>query len=56
MGGLAIRIWTSVAPAARIISTIFTEVVPRTILSSTRITLRPSMTSRLALCFSLTPR
>ena len=34
MGGLEMRICTSLAPASRIICTIFTEVVPRTTLSS----------------------
>ena len=47
---------TSVAPASRTISTILFEVVPRTMLSSTRTTRLPATCARLALCFSFTPR
>ena len=43
------------APASRIIRTIFTEVVPRTIESSTSTMRLPAIMARLALCFSLTP-
>src|SRR3546814_5566962 len=50
------RIWTSVAPAARTISTILLDVVPRTIESSTSTTRLPLRWARLALCFSLTPK
>ena len=38
VGGLEIRMWTSLAPACRTISTILIDVVPRTIESSTRMT------------------
>ena len=55
VGGLATRIWTSAAPAARTISTILTEVVPRTMLSSIRTMRLPRTSSRLALCLRLTP-
>ena len=41
------------APASRTICTIFGEVVPRTIESSTSTTRLPSSSARLALCFSL---
>ena len=47
---------TSVAPAARTISTILRLVVPRTMESSTSTTRLPSSIARLALCFSFTPR
>src|SRR3982751_5765211 len=50
------RMWTSRAPASRIICTSLTEVVPRTIESSTRTMLLPSTSAELALCLSLTPR
>ncbi len=56
VGGLEMRICTSLAPAWRTISTIFVEVVPRTIESSTRITRLPLSSARLALCLSFTPR
>jgi hypothetical protein len=49
------RIWTSAAPASRIICTIFTLVVPRTIESSIRMMRLPAISARLALCLSLTP-
>ena len=55
VGGLAIRMCTSDAPASRTIRTIFSEVVPRTIESSTRTTRLPFSTALLALCFSFTP-
>ncbi len=48
--------WTSDAPAWRIISTIFCEVVPRTMESSTRMIRLPLITSVFGLCFSFTPR
>ena len=48
--------WTSEAPAARTMPTILVEVVPRTMLSSTSTTRFPASVTRLALCFSLTPR
>ena len=41
MGGLAIRMCTSVAPASLISRTILEEVVPRTMLSSTTTTRLP---------------
>jgi hypothetical protein len=47
---------TSVAPALRIISTIFLEVVPRTMLSSTKTMRLPATWARLALCFRRTPK
>jgi len=46
---------TSLAPASRIMRTIFTEVVPRTRLSSISTTRLPAITERLALCFMRTP-
>ena len=46
---------TSAAPASRIIRTIFTEVVPRTRLSSTSTMRLPSIAARLAECFIRTP-
>ena len=46
---------TSLAPASRTIWTIFWDVVPRTIESSTSTTRLPSIIRRLALCLSLTP-
>src|SRR5919205_563130 len=55
MGGLAIRKCTSRAPASRIMRTIFTEVVPRTRLSSMRTMRLPLTTDRLAECFRRTP-
>ena len=42
VGGQLMRIWTSVAPAARTILTIFRLVVPRTIESSTSTTRLPT--------------
>ncbi len=42
--------------ASRIIWTIFSEVVPRTIESSTRMTRLPSIIARLAECLSFTPK
>jgi 3-oxoacyl-ACP reductase-like protein len=56
VGGLAMRKCTSLAPASRTICTIFFEVVPRTMESSTRITRLPLSLARLGLCFSRTPR
>ena len=56
IGGLEIRMSTSKAPALRTISTIFTEVVPRTMESSTRTTRFPLRCAALALCLSRTPR
>ena len=53
VGGLAMRKCTSAAPASRTISTIFFEVVPRTMESSTSTTRLPSSMARLALCFRL---
>jgi hypothetical protein len=47
--------WTSRAPASRIICTSFTLVVPRTIESSMSTMLLPSTRAELALCFSFTP-
>jgi hypothetical protein len=55
IGGLAMRMCTSRAPASRIICTIFTEVVPRTMESSTSTMRLPATTARLALCLSRTP-
>ncbi len=55
MGGLAMRKCTSRAPASRIMRTIFTEVVPRTRLSSTSTMRLPSTAARLAECFMRTP-
>ncbi len=49
----AMRICTSVAPASRTICTIFCEVVPRTMESSTSTTRLPSIMRRLALCLQL---
>ena len=54
-GGLATRMCTSRAPASYIMRTIFTDVVPRTTLSSTSRMRLPCTTARLALCLSLTP-
>ena len=45
VGGLAMRIWTLRAPAARIIMTILRDVVPRTIESSTSTISLPVMIS-----------
>ncbi len=56
VGGEEMRMCTSAAPAARTISTILRLVVPRTMLSSTRITRLPCSTAWLAECFSFTPR
>jgi hypothetical protein len=55
IGGEEMRKCTSRAPASRIIRTIFTDVVPRTIESSMSTMLLPSTTQRLALCFMRTP-
>jgi hypothetical protein len=55
MGGLEMRKCTSLAPASRIMWTIFTEVVPRTIESSMSTMRLPATTARLALCFMRTP-
>ena len=55
MGGEEMRKWTSRAPASRIIRTILTLVVPRTIESSISTTRLPATTARLALCFMRTP-
>ena len=49
------RICTSLAPASRIICTIFTEVVPRTSESSISMMRLPATTARLAECFMRTP-
>ncbi len=46
---------TSAAPASRIMRTIFTEVVPRTKLSSTSTIRLPATAARLAECFMRTP-
>src|SRR5215467_3632302 len=46
---------TSLAPASRIICTIFTEVVPRTMESSMSTIRLPLTTARLALCLRRTP-
>src|SRR6056297_1921870 len=51
----AMRKCTSAAPASRIISLILREVVPRTTLSSTRITRLPRINARFTLSFSRTP-
>ncbi len=56
MGGEEIRRWTSRAPASRTICTIFREVVPRTIESSTSTTRRPAITPRTGLSFTFTPK
>ena len=56
MGGDEIRMCTSRAPPERIIFTIFRLVVPRTIESSTTITRRPSIVSRIGLSFTRTPK
>ena len=48
--------WTSRAPAARIILTILRAVVPRTSESSTMTTRCPSTTWRTAFSFSFTPK
>ncbi len=48
--------WTSLAPAPRIIPTIFCDVVPRTIESSTTTTRLPASTSRTGDSFSFTPK
>ena len=55
VGGLATRMCTSLAPASRIICTIFIDVVPRTIESSISTIRLPSTNARLALCLRLTP-
>src|SRR6516165_7416288 len=55
MGGEAMRKCTSLAPASRIICTIFTEVVPRTMESSMSTIRLPLTTARLALCLRRTP-
>ena len=55
IGGDAMRMCTSRAPASRIICTIFTEVVPRTIESSISTMRLPATTARLALCLRRTP-
>ena len=55
IGGLAMRKCTSRAPASRIMRTIFTEVVPRTRLSSTSTMRLPAIAARLAECFMRTP-
>ena len=55
VGGEAMRICTSLAPASRTICTIFWLVVPRTIESSTSTTRLPSIMRRLALCLRRTP-
>ena len=54
VGGEAIRMCTSFAPASRIIWTIFTLVVPRTIESSISTIRLPSTSARLALCLRFT--
>ena len=56
MGGEEMRRWISLAPASRSIRTIFREVVPRTIESSTRTSRRPSTTWRTGLSFTRTPK
>ena len=56
VGGQLIRTWTSVAPDALIIRTIFRLVVPRTIESSMRTTRWPSRMLRTGLSFTLTPK
>ena len=48
--------WTSLAPALRIMRTILRLVVPRTMESSTRITRLPSSRLRTAFSFSFTPK
>ena len=48
--------WISLAPALRTISTIFSDVMPRTMESSTRTTRLFFSCAMLALCLSLTPR
>ena len=55
IGGEAMRMCTSRAPASYISCTIFFEVVPRTTLSSTSTMRLPRMTLALAECLSLTP-
>jgi hypothetical protein len=54
-GGDAMRTCTSSAPASRSIATIACCVFPRTIESSTTTILRPAITSRSGLSFSLMP-
>ena len=56
VGGELMRMWTSVAPADRIMPTIFREVVPRTIESSTTTTRLPARTSRTGESLSFTPK
>ena len=50
------RKWTSAAPASRIISLILREVVPRTTLSSTRMTRLPRIRARFTFSLRRTPR
>ena len=50
------RTCTSLAPAARTIPTIFLDVVPRTIESSTRMTRLPSRMLLTGFSFTLTPK
>ncbi len=56
MGGELIRMWTSRAPAERIIVTIFRLVVPRTMESSTTTTRLPSRISRTGFSLIFTPK
>ena len=56
VGGELMRMWTSRAPAWRIMLMSFRLVVPRTIESSTTTTRFPSSTSRSAFSFTLTPK
>jgi len=55
MGGLEIRIWISLAPAALSLSMIRREVVPRTIESSTAMIRLPLIDRGSGLSFYITP-
>ena len=56
VGGQEMRTWTSAAPTSRSMETIFRDVVPRTIESSTRTTLFPLISSRTGLSLTFTPK
>ncbi len=55
IGGLEMRMWISLAPAARNRSMILRDVVPRTMESSTAITRLPLIDRGRALSFNITP-